>query len=410
MHARRRASARRGSILVLSAIMMVFIVGIIALAVDTGVITLARTQLQCAADSAAIAAADSLSTGTSAAQTAAQTFAQDNKAGGAAVSLVIASDVTFGTWSTTTNTFTALSGAAISSANAVQVTCRMANSRSNALNLFFAPLFGLNHVDVSATATATKATSSSCSFVGLSYVNISGGTHTDSYDSSAGAYSAGTATSNGNVCSNGTITMSGGLTVIKGNATPGVGNSVSMSGGSSVTGTTTAETTALSEPAINSGNASTTNNNSNIPTTTHGHAAVDGSGNFNVSGGDSVTIPAGTYYLKSMTLSGGSTITLSGAVVIYVTGNADLSGGSVTNTGDIPANMQLNVMGTTLKLSGGSDLYAEVYAPTADITQSGGSSSFYGSMIGKSLTLSGGGGLHADKAIGGASNGAQLVQ
>ena len=204
--------------------------------------------------------------------------------------------------------------------------------------------------------------------------------------------------------------MSGGLTIIKGNATPGIGDSVSMTGGSSVTGSTTPETTALSEPAINPGSAATTNNNSHIPTTTHGHAAVNGSGNFNVSGGDSVTIPAGTYYFKTMTLSGGSSITLSGAVVIYVAGNTDLSGGSVTNTGDIPANLQLNAMGTTLKLSGGSDLYAEIYAPTADITQSGGSSSFYGSMVGASLTLTGGGGLHADKSLGGSSNGAQLVQ
>ena len=161
MYRRPKAAARRGSILVLSAFMMVFIVGFIALAVDSGVIALARTQLQCAADSAAIAAADSLSSGTSTAQTAAQTFAQDNTAGGAAVSLVPASDVTFGTWSSTTSTFTALSGAAISSANAVKVTCRLANSRSNALQLFFAPLFGLNHVDISASATATKATSNS---------------------------------------------------------------------------------------------------------------------------------------------------------------------------------------------------------------------------------------------------------
>ena len=289
--------------------MMVFIVGFVALAVDTGVIALARTQLQCAADSAAIAAADALSGGTSAAQTAAQTFAQDNTAGGAAVSLVIASDVVFGTWSSSTSTFTALSGSAISTANAVQVTCRLANSRSNALHLFFAPLFGLNHVDISATATATKATSNSCPFVGLNSVTMSGGSYTDSFNSSSGSYSAGSATSNGNVCSNGSMNISGGGGV-KGNATPGIGDSVSLSGGSAVTGTTTPETTALSEPAVNPGSAATTNNNSSIPTTTHGHAAVDGSGNFNISGGDSVTLPAGTYYFTSMTLSGGSSMTL----------------------------------------------------------------------------------------------------
>jgi hypothetical protein len=50
-------------------------------------------------------------------------------------------------------------------------------------------------------------------------------------------------------------------------------------------------------------------------------------------------------------------------------------------------------------------MYGVVYGPTADITRSGGSSDFFGSMVGASLTLSGGGGLHADEAIKGVKSG-----
>ena len=79
---------------------------------------------------------------------------------------------------------------------------------------------------------------------------MSGSSPTDSYNSSSGAYSAGSAGTAGNICSNQNIQMSGSST-IHGNATPGSGYSVSMSGSAAVTGTTTAATTALSEPAVN---------------------------------------------------------------------------------------------------------------------------------------------------------------
>src|SRR5262245_35121272 len=53
---KRRPKDRRGTILVLSAILMVAMLAMIAFAVDVGYLQVARTQLQQAADSAAIAA------------------------------------------------------------------------------------------------------------------------------------------------------------------------------------------------------------------------------------------------------------------------------------------------------------------------------------------------------------------
>ncbi len=113
-----------------------------------------------------------------------------------------------------------------------------------------------------------------------------------------------------------------------------------------------------------------------------------------------------------MKLTGGSSITLGGAVVIYITGNCDLSGGAVLNTGEIAANLQLEVMGNSVQLSGGSDTYAVVYAPSADIQDSG-QAGFFGMMVGQSIEISGGAGLHYDESLNGLVSGgaaAQLVK
>ncbi len=410
MKRRRRQRGRKGVILLLTAFLMVFFIGLIAFATDSGTIVLARTQLQSAADAAAIAGIDALSGGTTAAQTAAQTIAQANTAGGANISVVPSSDIAFGTWNSSTATFTVLTGSGISGASAMRVTCHLSQSRSTGLHLFFAPIFGISSEDVSATAIANKG-SAPCGFVGLNGINISGGSYTNSYNSGSG-YSAGSAGSQGNICSNSSISLSGGSTIVNGNATPGIGDTVSASGGSSVTGTTTAETTALSEPAVNTSGAAASNNNANIPLSQQGKNPIDGQGDFTLQGGDYLTLPAGTYYFAKLTLGGGSTITVNAAVVIYTTGDVDISGGSVANTTSIPSNFVLDSSTTgKVTISGSSQMYGIVYAPAADITRSGGSSDFFGSMVGKSLTLSGGGGLHYDTALGGGgSTTTQLVQ
>ena len=52
-----RTTSRKGAILVLSALLMVFILGMVAFAVDIGYILCARTEAQRAADSGALAGA-----------------------------------------------------------------------------------------------------------------------------------------------------------------------------------------------------------------------------------------------------------------------------------------------------------------------------------------------------------------
>jgi len=54
--------ARRGAIIPLGAVLMIPLMGMLAFAVDTGYIVMARSELQNAADAAALAAAEQLNT------------------------------------------------------------------------------------------------------------------------------------------------------------------------------------------------------------------------------------------------------------------------------------------------------------------------------------------------------------
>ena len=398
---------RRGAIMPLAAFLMVVVVGMVAFALDFGRMMVARTQLQCAADAAAIAGAMTLSSGTAAAQTAAINCGQANNVAGSAVVITGSQDVVMGNWSKSTLTFTASSGTQTS--NAVKVTCCLSQSRSNALTMTFAQIFSTASVNVSATAIAARTVSNGCAFVGLNGITMSGGSYTDSYDSSSASYTVATAGSQGTVCSNGAISLSGAPTVVNGNADVGPSGSISV-GSSLITGSQITLPQNISEAAVNVGTAATVNNNGAIPLTAKGNQALS-SGNFNLSGGDSVTLPAGTYYFSTAKMTGGSTLSVTGQTIIYVTGNIDFSGGSVTNTTALAANLQIYDTGSKVVLTGNSQSYSTIYAPTADITRSG-SSDFYGSMVGKSLTLSGGGGLHYDTALGGGggNTSVQLVQ
>ncbi len=163
---------------------------------------------------------------------------------------------------------------------------------------------------------------------------------------------------------------------------------------------------------MNLGDAATVNNNAHIPPTSKGKSPLDSQGNFSLSGGDSVTLQPGTYYFAKLQLSGGSSLGITGQTIVYCTDDVDLSGGTVTNTQQLPANFQLYSTGNSVDLSGGSDFYGVVYAPTANIQRSGGGD-LYGMAVGASLNVSGGSGLHYDQSLSslfGAQQSGQLVQ
>src|SRR4029077_15285279 len=76
-------------------------------------------------------------------------------------------------------------------------------------------------------------------------------------------------------------------------------------------------------------------------------------------------------------------------------------GGSLQNTSLIPLNLQVSSSYTGsngVTVSGSSATDMTIYAPGTDVQITGGGP-FYGALVGKTLTISGGSSLHQDLAL-----------
>ncbi len=232
-------------------------------------------------------------------------------------------------------------------------------------------------------------------------VGMSGGSSTDSFDSRDAAYSAATAGSHGNVRADGNISLSGGSTVIKGDATSST--TVSTSGGARVTGTTTNGAPTISFPDVSA--CGPPYSSSSGITLGAGQTYNSSTGVLTVNGGKTTTLAGGTYCFSAITVSGGSILSVSSPVNIYVTAATDLSGGSVANTSLNASNLKLfsslnapaNQNG--IKLSGGTQSYMSIYAPNTGVTFSGGTTDFYGAVVSSIITDTGGTRFHYDQAL-----------
>jgi len=140
---------RRAAILVLAAVMLTAIVGLLAVALDVGYIVLVRSQLQVAADAAALAGAGCLAEGTQSVFSAADRYAHYHTSGGQLLS-VLPEDVELGFWEPRIREFTSEH----EGANAVRVRVRRSENTGNPAPLFFARIFGKTGVDLSAEAVA----------------------------------------------------------------------------------------------------------------------------------------------------------------------------------------------------------------------------------------------------------------
>jgi hypothetical protein len=123
-------------------------------------------------------------------------------------------------------------------------------------------------------------------------------------------------------------------------------------------------------------------------------------------------IPGGVYVIKmdgqgdSIKLSGSGGITFAGSpyTIIYLEGNATMTGNGISNVSTRPSSLQFFGMPTctNVKISGNSNFYGVVYAPQADITLNGGGSlgQAFGSLAGKTVNFSGNGTvLHYDESL-----------
>jgi Flp pilus assembly protein TadG len=154
----------RGATAVIVAICLTMLVGFAALALDVGYLYATRNELQNVADAGALAGAGYLGTqytGLSYSDQQTYTFARTdivatvnevslkNKAGGVDITINDA-DVTIGIWDADTRTVTPT----LTAPDAVRVIARRDSSANSPISTFFARIFGIQTMDVSAVATA----------------------------------------------------------------------------------------------------------------------------------------------------------------------------------------------------------------------------------------------------------------
>jgi Flp pilus assembly protein TadG len=376
---------RRGVGLVYSTIILLVLCGLASFAVDMGRVVIVKTQLRAAADAAALGAAQYVLWDQAVAKSAAIATAKVNNADGAPV-ILNSSDVEIGRWDETTRTFTP--GTAVRP-NAVKVTAHRTSARGTAVNLPFAKMIGASTCDVKGSAIA-MATPQRYAAVGLDWITM-GGNSTNAYRSNAIASADNHFTARGNIASNGNITLTG-STVVNGDAFPGVGKMVI--GSNHVTGYCTPLTIPLVYPAESAGTAATVNDNASMPST-----AIRNTVDIDLGNQKNVSVPGGTYYFRNMTMGAGSEINFTGPTTLYLTGNLSLGGHAITNQ-NMPKNLRIVMLNpnTTISLSGGTDLFADIYAPLSAITVSG-NGDIYGAIVGKTIAMTGEAGIHYDLSL-----------
>lgn len=146
--------------------LLFFLIGFVALVVDGGHFWEVRSELQNAADSAALAGARDLN-GTGAqfgvAVASAHNYGLAHKANGADVD-VPNQDIVLGNWNFNTRTFAAMQTPA-PQVNAVRVTTRRTAATGDAVATFFAPILGITQQDITAVAVAVGGSpNSTCGF------------------------------------------------------------------------------------------------------------------------------------------------------------------------------------------------------------------------------------------------------
>lgn len=391
-----RSDSRRGGVLVYVLLVLPIMAAFTSLAVDWGRVQVVKMQLRIAADAAARYGAYGLSYDYTTARSYTTAAAANNSADGSTVVVDSTNDVDLGTWDSTNQTFTQLFGTNQQYANAVRVRTSRTVAGGNPVSLLFAQVIGQNTCDVNASSIATY-TPGGYSIVGLNSVSMSGNS-SDSYWSTS-TTSPGSFSNMGAVATNGNITLSGGAR-INGNAYVGAGKTVSNP--SQVTGTIKQLSTPLSY-STPGGNYATVNDNALLG------SRLTGPGDLNLGNNQVVMLTGGTYYIHNLTIGSGTILYFTSATSLYVWGSINLSG-SATGGGNLaPGQLKIysvpSTSGTSpgsvaVTISGGSMMFADLYAPQSAFTLSG-SGSLYGSIIALTVSMSGGSSIHYDMASNG---------
>src|SRR5947207_2840827 len=251
----------------------------------------------------------------------------------------------------------------------------------------------------------------------------------DSYDSTDptkstnGLYDSTKRQENGDIATDGQLIEAGNAQIYGDVAT----NAGTVSGAANITGTERTDfyqepipVGAPSWPSINSTPSTVTN------TTILTASATKGSANsryqlsaISINGNQTLTLagnPDGSktyieiYVTGDISVTGTGQITVQPGVsaTIYFVGNVDVAGNGIINSNNQPGDLQLygiqpaDGSSEHVNLGGNGQISASVYAPNHDVSINGGGSSghVFGSVVGKTVTMTGVTNLHYDEPLG----------
>jgi hypothetical protein len=245
---------------------------------------------------------------------------------------------------------------------------------------------------------------------------------TDQYDSDEGDYASQAVNldaggpyaeaAGGDVASNGDLDLEN--PYVRGDALAGPGVSVTATSKTTVTGTmgSLTEPMEIPDPDYDLFLAAwNDNDNASIPTA-KGVSYDEATRVLTVDGGAKLHLPSGTYALNRLLVSGNASIIVTGPVKIYIREHFNASGGTIVNESGISSNLQIiahpyslpgatdPVALPTATITGGTQMALVLYAPGFQVDVLGGSA-IYGSIVGRSVTLTGSPtSMHFDEALG----------
>ena len=412
---------RTGTIVALVALLLPVFIAFIAFAVDYGVILVAKLELQNAADAAAVSTLQALQSSSKqfADQTAFETITH-NQMLGAPIEFDMEQSVEYGNWDEDSMSFTPIprqgspssstdvSGDSIpAGASAVRIRLTRSNATNNAIPLFFAQVIGTSFAEIQVEAIAS-GTAGCSGFVGIESVTLLNNLITDAYNSDDGSYDPTAAWDpdysdpnanrfpEGDVCSNGHIHLASGADVY-GDA---VGSPVTIAHGSGamVSGNIGSPSSERAYDSVDFNEANINDNDTIERGPTWAPPFLTPDGDLIVNNGRNITLESGKYRFRDMKLAGGSELKIEGDVEIYIEREMRFDNGTVANASGIPMNFSLLVGAGPVNIQGGHQLHSVIYAPDASVTIANGSG-FFGSIVGKTLDVAGGAGLHYDLSL-----------
>lgn len=399
---RKQHHQRNGVVVVVTIVSLVTLVGFAALTTDVGYLMALAAETQKNADAAALAGVSAVkeSLYDEYYARASAVLLNNHEAGGFPTQQN--TTIQIGRWDEQTLQFTGLDPSNANSANAV----RVVSVRPEA-PLFLAAIFGKDHTSITREAVARVIPS--CNGIwGLDSVDVPGSVYIDSYDSTAGAYSTGSALDNGDVCSNGEITVSGSADV-NGDVLSATGDVTIIGGAAVVTGITEDAIDPVTSPTIHYGDLITNNDNGSIGLTTEGndpldntHVSAPGLWDLVLTSNEILTLAPGTYIFDDITMTGQSSLVITGPTTIYLWDDLEMAGGTSFITTGNPADLTIisdgDPDGAHIKLSGNVEFYGAILAPRSEIVLSG-TADYYGTVIAQELDFNGNFSFHVDESL-----------